>query len=136
MRLLADRGIRLFTGSDGVRDTWSPMNTGDMLERAYLIAYNSGFRDDAGLALALSMACERGARVMGFADHRIAVDAAADLVLVDAQCIAEAVAMHPPRRLVIKRGRIVARDGVATYPDLDPGDPACAAEAAAGAGAG
>ncbi len=67
--LLAERDIRLFTGSDGVRDTWSPLNNGDMLERAYLIAYNSGFRDDPGLELALAMASNRGAQVMGAADH-------------------------------------------------------------------
>ena len=35
----------------------------------------------------------------------------ADLVLVDAECVAEAVAAPSPRKLVVKRGRIVARDG-------------------------
>jgi cytosine/adenosine deaminase-related metal-dependent hydrolase len=120
VRLLAERGIRLFTGSDGVRDTWSPLNNGDMLERAYLIAYNSGFRDDAGLELAFAMASHWGAQVMGAADHGLAVGNPADLLLVDAKNIAEAVVMHPPRRMVIKRGQIVARDGKAIYPHLDP----------------
>lgn len=122
VRRLAERGIRLYTGSDGVRDTWSPMNTGDMLERAYLIAYNSGFRDDAGLELALAMASQRGAQVMGAAEHGVAVGNAADLLLVEAETAAEAVAMHPPRNVVIKRGRVVALHGRAVYPDLDPGD--------------
>jgi cytosine deaminase len=31
VRMLAQRGVRLFTGSDGVRDAWGPLNTGDML---------------------------------------------------------------------------------------------------------
>ncbi|MGH8805512.1 MAG: amidohydrolase, partial [Polaromonas sp.] len=52
IRLLHERGVRLFSGSDGVRDTWSPLNNGDMLERAFLLAYRSGFRDDPGIELA------------------------------------------------------------------------------------
>ena len=35
-----------------------------------------------------------------------------DLVLVEAETVAEAVAQRPGRRTVVKRGRIVARDGV------------------------
>lgn len=117
VRLLAGRGVRLFSGSDGVRDTWSPLNTGDMLERAYLIAYRSGFRDDAGLELALHMVTAGGAQVLGARDYGLAEGAAADLVLVEAETAAEAVALHPPRRLVLKRGRIVARDGRCLLPE-------------------
>ena len=111
LRLLHERGVRLFTGSDGVRDTWSPLNNGDMLERAYLIAYRSGFRDDAGIELALQMATAGGAEVMGAADHGLRVGAAADLVIVEAETAAEAVVFHPPRQWVFKRGRVVARGG-------------------------
>lgn len=119
VRLLADRGVRLFTGSDGVRDCWSPLNTGDMLERAYLIAYLNGFRDDAGLELALRMATHGGAQLMGCVDYGLEVGCAADLVIVPAQTAAEAVAMHPRPRHVIKRGRVVARDGRSLLPPLD-----------------
>ena len=35
----------------------------------------------------------------------------ADLVLVEAEAVAHAVAARPPRKLVVKRGRVVARDG-------------------------
>ena len=111
VRLLHERGVRLFTGSDGVRDTWSPLNNGDMLERAYLIAYRSGFRDDAGIELALRMATYGGAQVMGCADYGVHLGAVADLVLVQAETPAEAVVFHAPRRWVIKRGRVVARGG-------------------------
>lgn len=119
IRLLAERGVRLFTGSDGVRDCWSPLNTGDMLERAYLIAYLSGFRDDAGLELALRMATYGGAQLMGAKDYGLSVGCAADLVIVQAETAAEAVAMHPRPRHVIKRGRVVARDGRSLLPPLD-----------------
>lgn len=111
VRQLHEAGVRLFCGSDGVRDTWGPLNNGDMLERAFIVAYRNGFRDDPGLELALHLATHGGAQVMGAAGYGTAVGCAADLVLVDAENVPEAVVMHPPRRLVIKRGRVVARDG-------------------------
>ncbi|WP_137891327.1 amidohydrolase family protein [Ramlibacter sp. 2FC] len=119
VRLLHERGVRLFTGSDGVRDTWSPLNNGDMLERAYLIAYRNGFRDDPGLELALHMATYGGAQLMGAPRYGLALGSDADLVLVEAETAAEAVAMHPLRRLVLKRGRVVARAGQCLLPDGD-----------------
>lgn len=111
VKLLAQRGVRLFSGSDGVRDTWSPLNNGDMLERAFLVAYKNGFRHDEDIALALRLCTHGGAQVMGVTGYGLDVGCSADLVLVDAETAAEAVVMHPPRRAVIKAGRVVARDG-------------------------
>lgn len=116
---LHDRGVRLLSGSDGVRDTWGPLNTGDMLERAFLLAYRSGFRDDASLELTLRMVTHGGAQVMSAKDYGVGIGDVADLVLVDAETPAEAVAAHPPRRLVLKRGAIVACDGKSLLPPLD-----------------
>ena len=117
IRLLHDRGVRLFSGSDGIRDTWSPLNNGDMLARAFLLAYRSGFRDDPSIEIALQMATYGGAQVMGAANYGLTVGCNADLVLIAAETAAEAVAYHPPRRLVLKRGRVVARDGQSLLPD-------------------
>ena len=119
IRHLAEGGVRLFTGSDGVRDCWTPLNTGDMLERAYLLAYLSGFRDDAGLRLALHMATYGGAGVIGAQAYGLNVGDRADLVLVRAENEAEAVALHPQARTVIKRGRVVAGDVSLPLPDPD-----------------
>ena len=111
VRLMDQRGVLVFSGSDGIRDAWGPLNTGDMLERAYLVSYINGFRDDAGLELSLHMATDAGASVMGLSDYGVNLGCKADLVLVPAQNAAEAVVTHPPRRLVLKNGHVVARDG-------------------------
>ena len=116
LRLLAERGVRLFTGSDGVRDTWSPLNNGDMLERAYLIAYRSGFRDDPGIELALRMATFGGAKAMGLKGYGLDPGCVADLLLVEAETAAEAVCFHPARQWVMKRGKVVARGGRCLLP--------------------
>ncbi|MEO7953805.1 MAG: amidohydrolase family protein [Polaromonas sp.] len=117
IRLLHERGVRLFSGSDGIRDTWSPLNNGDMLERAFMLAYRSGFRDDPGIELALHMTTYGGAQVMGVAHYGLTVGSVADLVLIEAETAAEAVTYHPVRRLVLKRGRVVAREGRSLLPD-------------------
>jgi cytosine/adenosine deaminase-related metal-dependent hydrolase len=118
VRYLHDRGVRLFSGSDGVRDTWGPLNTGDMLERAYLVSYVNGFRDDDAIELTLSMATHAGASVMGVNGYGLEVGCAADLVLVESSTVAEAVAAHPVRRLVVKKGCVVARDGLCLLPPV------------------
>ena len=111
-RLIA-AGVTVFAGSDNIRDAWSPYGNGDMLERAMLIGYRQGFLADADLELAFDLASGAAARVLGLADHGLRVGAAADLVAMKAGSISEAVAVRPPRILVVKRGRVVARDGAA-----------------------
>jgi cytosine deaminase len=48
---------------------------------------------------------------MGLADYGLDVGCRADLVLVEAETPAEAVCYHPPRRMVMAGGRVVAEDG-------------------------
>lgn len=104
-------GVTTILGSDGVRDAWWPYGDADMLERAMLLAYGSGFLSDEHLALALDLATHSAARVLGLADYGVHVGAHADLVVVDARNVPEAVVARPRRRHVFKRGRLVARDG-------------------------
>jgi cytosine deaminase len=111
VRRLVAAGVRVFAGSDNIRDAWSPLGNGDMLERAMLIAYRQDFRSDADLELAFDLTTRASAEVLGLADHGIRVGAAADLVAMAAGSIAEAVAARPRRSLVMKRGRVVSRDG-------------------------
>ena len=48
---------------------------------------------------------------MGIGNYGITVGGAANLSTIAASCVAEAVAAHPPRRLALFDGKIVARDG-------------------------
>jgi cytosine/creatinine deaminase len=109
-RLIA-AGVRVFAGSDNIRDAWSPYGDGDMLARAMLIGYRQGFLADDDLKLAFELANSRSAQVLGLVDHGLRVGAAADLAAIPAGSVPEAVAARPPRSLVMKRGRIVARGG-------------------------
>ena len=113
VKRLTDAGVRLCSGSDGIRDTWGPYGNADMLERAMFVGLRNNFRRDDEVELALDVCTKGGAAVMALQDYGLAPGCQADFVLVDAETLAEAVVGHPPRRLVVKRGAVVARDGQA-----------------------
>jgi cytosine deaminase len=110
---LRERGVRVFAGSDNVRDAWSPFGSGDMLERATLIAARSRFRTDTELAVAFELVTTAAAAELGLsADYGVAAGARANLVVVEAATLPEAVAAHPPRRLVLHDGHELGAQGL------------------------
>lgn len=109
---LVQMGVNLFAGSDNIRDAWSPFGDADMLERAMLIAYRSGFCTDLELQMAFEMATTAAAQALGIgSSYGLQIGAPADLVVVAAGSIPEAVVARPVRQWVIKGGRIVAQAG-------------------------
>jgi len=109
---LRSAGVILCAGSDGIRDTWGPYGNADMLERAMLLGLRSNFRTDGDVEHALWCCSFGGAKVMKLLDYGLDVGCIADLVLVEAESVAHAVVSRPQRKLVIKRGKVVARDGI------------------------
>jgi len=109
---LREAGVRVFAGSDNVRDAWSPFGNGDMLDRAMLVAYRAGLRTDDGLALALDLATGAAAQAIGYGPYGLEIGARGDFVALEAETVAEAVVNRPPRALVVKGGRVIARGGV------------------------
>ncbi len=108
---LRELGVDVCLGQDGIRDLWSPYGDADMLSRAHLLAWRSGFRRDEDIELALEAATHGGARVLGIERYGLEPGCTADLVLVEADCAAEAVVAHPPRALVVKSGvKVGGRD--------------------------
>jgi cytosine/creatinine deaminase len=104
-------GVTVFAGNDDIRDSWWPYGDGDMLERAMMIGYRSGFYTDAELAIAFDMISAAAARVLHIPGYGVEVGSAADLLIVDARHAQEAVVARPMRRAVYKAGRLVACDG-------------------------
>ena len=63
------------------------------------------------MAAALDMVTGAPARILGRRDHGLAVGCRADLVVLDASTLAEAVGGMPARALIVKDGRVLARAG-------------------------
>lgn len=108
--VLRAAGVRVACGSDAIRDTWTPFGNGDMLERAMLVAYRAGYRKDEQLESTLDMATTEAAALVGISDYGLKVGAEGSLVLLAAETRAEAVVSRPRERIVIKKGKVVARD--------------------------
>jgi cytosine/creatinine deaminase len=104
-------GVLVFSGNDNVRDAWWPYGDADMLARAMMVGYRSGFHTDDELEIAFELATTSAAAALGIADYGLRPGAAADFVVVAAEHVPEAVVARPPRRAVYKGGRPVARDG-------------------------
>ena len=119
---LRSAGVRVGLGQDGIRDFWSPYGNGDMLERAWQLAFISGVRFDALIEACVDVASRGGrsvvhggpwptADVLDDTRFGLGIGAPADLVVVRADTVTAAVMDHPPRTLVVRGGRVVARDG-------------------------
>jgi cytosine deaminase len=105
-------GVAVFAGNDGIRDTWTPYNSPDMLQRAMILGLKNDFRRDDELAMAFSTVTGWAAASCGFEGCALAPGERADLVLLEAENLQEAVVAQPPRRLVLSHGRVVAREGM------------------------
>ncbi|MFE4337117.1 amidohydrolase family protein [Streptomyces sp. NPDC056831] len=101
-----------------IRDSWWPYGTADMLERATIIGLQGGLMTDDELRYAASLATDQAAAALGLSDYGLAPGNRADLVVIAAGCVPEAVAAHPQRLLVLHGGRIV---GPAPHPAFPAG---------------
>lgn len=108
--LMAGR-LNVALGHDCVMDPWYPMGSHDMLEVAHMAAHclhMMGVDDQEKLFDAVT---KNGAKVMDLPGYGLEVGYNADLVLLQAGNIMEAIRLKPPRLAVIRRGRVVAESG-------------------------
>lgn len=108
---LRERGIALGLGTDGIRDLWSPYGDGDMLRIALNFARLHNIRLDEDLIFAVELATRRAAGFVHQATHDLLPGSRADIVLLDAVNVQDALVRVPRRDLVIAGGRVVVRDG-------------------------
>lgn len=100
-------GVRFAFGTDGIRDLWSPYGTGDTLGIAWQYARSSGLVRDEDLARVVEIATRAAGPFAGIADHAVAAGSRADLVLLDAENVMDALVRTPRRKLVVGAGRVL-----------------------------
>ncbi|MDD2059008.1 amidohydrolase family protein [Pseudomonas sp. GD03860] len=99
-------GVNVFTGNDNIQDAWWPYGNADMLQRAMLVGYRSGFYSDEELNLALAMATTAGATLMEKSDYGLKVGNEATFIILKAPNAAAAVAAVPAERRLVRRGQL------------------------------
>ncbi|MFE7532065.1 amidohydrolase [Kitasatospora sp. NPDC057542] len=110
-RELRAHGVRVGLGSDGVRDSWSPYGNADMLHRAHLLGWTTDARTDEQLADCFALAADGGAELLDLPAATLKPGSPADFMLVTGECLPQVVIDLPGRELVVRAGRVVARDG-------------------------
>lgn len=109
--LMREHGVRLGLGTDGIRDLWSPYGDGDMLRIALGFAALHGLRYDEDLVGAVELATTASAPFVHRAQHDLVPGSRADVVLVDAENVQDALLRAPRRELVLAGGRVVVEGG-------------------------
>ena len=108
---LTAHGVPVGLGTDGIRDLWGPFGDGDLLKVTTRFAQLAGLRTDEDLVNAARIATSQAAPFVGRTVHDITPGARADLVLVDAENVPDAVVRAPGRQTVLAGGRLVVQDG-------------------------
>lgn len=111
IQALRAAGVKVGIGCDGIRDTWGPWGQPDMMDRARIVGMKNKMRRDDELELLLHTISSGGADAIGVSGHSLSVGARADLTLVAGETLAHAVVEQVSRPMVIKSGRVVARNG-------------------------
>jgi cytosine deaminase len=106
---LLARGVNVVSSQDDVNDPYYPFGKPDQLEVALMMAHTAQLTLPQELEQVFDMVTVNAARAARLADYGIAPGRRADLVVVDAPSVHEALRTQPPRRHVVKDGREVAR---------------------------
>jgi cytosine deaminase len=104
-RLLA-AGVTVAAATNNVQNAFTPIGNADPLLLGCLLVVAAHLGAEADLAAVLDMLTVAPARILGRRDHGIAVGHRADLVVLDARSVAEAVGGLPARLWVVKDGRL------------------------------
>ncbi|MGH8854766.1 MAG: amidohydrolase family protein [Telluria sp.] len=117
-------GVDVAFGHDCVLDPWYGMGSGDMLEVAHMGLHVAQMTGVAAMHQCFLAVTETPARILGLEGYGLAPGCHADLVLLDAASTVEAIRLRAPRRLVLRRGVVVAEAPGAQAKLHLPGRPA------------
>jgi cytosine deaminase len=107
-------GVNVACGQDCVHDTFYPFGQNDPLEIAFLLCHASQMSQPAEILSVMDMVTINGAKALRVPDFRVAPGAVADLVVLDARDVREAIATRSPRRWVIRKGKLIAETRLET----------------------
>ncbi|MGB9988479.1 amidohydrolase family protein [Pseudoduganella rhizocola] len=117
-------GVDVAFGHDCVMDPWYSLGSGDMLEVAHMGLHVAQMTGQQAMLACFDAVTSTPARILGLEGYGIAEGCNADLVLLDAGSPVEAIRLRAARRMVMRRGRVVAESPRAAARLALPGRPA------------
>ncbi len=114
VRELLEAGVNVACGQDDMQNMFYPFGRMDMLEVANFVAHVAHLSSPAQIEAAFNMPRAHAARALRLPDYGVRVGAAANLVLIQTQSAAEALARQPARPYVIRQGQVLVKNEART----------------------
>jgi cytosine deaminase len=112
VRELLDAGVNVISAQDDVNDPYYPFGKPDQLEVAQYTAHVAQLTYPPQLETVLDMVTVNAARAMRLDGYGTEAGDRADLVVLEAPTVQEALRLVPPRRFVFYGGRLLAESRV------------------------
>ncbi|MDQ3007734.1 MAG: amidohydrolase family protein [Chloroflexota bacterium] len=106
--LLAE-GVNVCLGQDDISDAYYPFGRNNMLEVAFLAAHLLWMTTSREMETLYDMVTVNAAQAMNVKDHQLKVGMNANLVVLDAPNVLEALREHEAPRFVVSHGSLVDR---------------------------
>jgi cytosine deaminase len=114
VRELLDAGVNVMSAQDDVKDPYYPFGKPDQLEVAQYTAHVAQLTYPPELETVFDMVTVNAAKAMRLEGYGVEPGCRADLVLIGAPNVHEALRMVPPRRYVFYGGRLMSERRVET----------------------
>ena len=107
---LLEEGVNVCLGQDDISDGYYPFGRNNMLEVAFLAAHLLWMTTNRELETLYDMITGNAARAMNVKDHALKIGAPANLVVLEAPNVLEALREHHAPLHVISHGKLIDRD--------------------------
>ena len=114
VKQLLNAGVTVSFGQDCVKDTFYPYGSADMLQVANITAHAAQMSLPDEIEKLYDMITCDAARILKLSEYGLAVGKRADLMIVNAVDVRDAIRLTPERAYVIRGGRILSHTTVKT----------------------
>jgi cytosine deaminase len=104
---LLEEGVNVCLGQDDISDGYYPFGRNNMLEVAFLAAHLLWMTTNRELETLYDMVTGNAARAMNIKDHSLKVGSPANLVVLSAPNVLEAIRTHQAPLYVISHGKLI-----------------------------
>ena len=106
---LSNLGVNSAIATNNIQNLFTPFGDGDPLKICTLLAQTLQLGTEDRHALCLEMATTRAAKAIGIRGHRIVPGSVADLVILQASSVSQAIGAAPAGRTTVKAGRVISQ---------------------------
>lgn len=100
-------GVRIALGQDDIADAYYPFGRNNMLEVAFLAAHLMWMHSRPEMEILYNLVTTNAAEALGLQNHRLVAGGTADLVILEAGSVWEAIWNHEAPRYVVKNGKVI-----------------------------